>query len=328
MQHKMADSAKIDVAINVFAKPYQTSLAILSLLRQSGQHINKIWFQFEPVASKLDRIPPYCVYEYVQEMKLASCVATQPDKWLARVPMTSEDLKNSEKRARVRYQTAFENSQADLLFFMHNDVFFFKDLLGILKEEIGDAFVIGQLGQCWNCPASHAELAREVMGCGPCNPDAYLEFRPDYQQLVDLYAKAREKGIFARPYDENGFTDEFRSFPWPLPECRVNEWAALVNLAKTRSLAAPYGPAFPPGAFRICGKHNLDTMVPWFRDMHQKGLVAKNYDVRSCLRHWVGTGNNTDLRYSKNEGNALRILKKHFGAYVEWLHKRYDIKNL
>lgn len=328
MRDAKAEPAQTDVAINVFAKPYQTSLAVLSLLKQSGQHIGKIWFQFEPVATKLDRIAPYCIYEYVRENDLACCEVSQPDHWGARTPVTADDLKDASKRSGVRYQTAFENSHADFLFFMHNDVFFFKDLLGLLKREIGDAFVIGQLGQCWNCPASHSELTRKVMGRAPCTPDSYLEFRPDYQQLVDLYGKAREMEIFARPYDENGFTEEFRSSPWPLPECRVNEWAALVNLAKTRSFCAPFGPAFPPGAYRICGQHNLDIMVPWFRDLHQRGLFAKNYNVKSCLHHWVGTGNNTELRYSKNEGRALNILRKHFAPYVEWLRKRYKVANL
>lgn len=172
------------------------------------------------------------------------------------------------------------------------------------------------------------ELTREVMGREPCNPDSYLQFRPSYRELVELYGKAHEKGIFARPYDENGFTEEFRASPWPLPECRVNEWAALVNMAKIRDICVPHGSAFPPGAYRSCGQYNLDIMAPWFRDLHKRGFVAKNFNVKSGLRHWVGTGNNTDLRYSKNEGRALHILNKHFKPYVDWLHKRYKIANL
>lgn len=324
----MSHSGKVDVALNVFAKPYQTSLAVLSLLKQSGPHIGKIWFQFEPVASRLDKVPPYCIFEYLREKGLADCEASQPDYWLDLNSVTAEDLRDPYKRSGVRYQTAFENSGARLLFLIHNDIFFFKDLLGALKDNMGEAFVIGQLGQCWNCPASKGELIRDLLGREPCSPDSYLDFRPDYPELVELYRKAREKGIFIRPYDEGGFTDEFRRCPWPLPECRVNEWAALVNLEKTRPLSAPFGTAFPPGAYRSCGQYNLDIMVAWFRDMHQQGLTAKNFNIAPYLKHWRGTGNNTDLRYSKCEGNALNILKKHFYPYIEWLQERYKIKNL
>lgn len=324
----MSHSGKVDVALNVFAKPYQTSLAVLSLLKQSGLHIGKIWFQFEPVASRLDKVPPYCIFEYLREKGLADCEASQPDYWLDLNSVTAEDLRDPRKRSGVRYQTAFENSSARLLFFIHNDVFFFKDLLGALKDNMGEAFIIGQLGQCWNCPASKGELTRDLLGREPCSPDSYLDFRPDYPELVELYRKAREKGIFIRPYDEDGFTDEFHRCPWPLPECRVNEWAALVNLEKTRLLSAPFGTAFPPGAYRNCGQYNLDIMVAWFRDMHQQGLTAKNFNIAPYLKHWRGTGNNTDLRYSKCEGNALNILNKHFYPYIEWLQERYKIKNL
>ena len=69
---------------------------------------------------------------------------------------------------------------------MHNDVLVLKDVLGYLGGLMGDAVAVGHLGQCWNCPAHVEELTREVMGCKPCGPERYMDFRPDYNQLQKL----------------------------------------------------------------------------------------------------------------------------------------------
>ena len=42
-----AQTPLVDVALNVFAKPYQTALSVLSLLRFCRERINTIFFQFE-----------------------------------------------------------------------------------------------------------------------------------------------------------------------------------------------------------------------------------------------------------------------------------------
>lgn len=314
---------KIDVAVNIFAKPFRTSLALLSLLRQSGQHIGKLWLQFEPAGIAYDPFPAYCIQEYISEKGLCETVITQPELWLAREAVTLDDFDDPAKKSAIRYQNAFENSSARLLFIMHNDIYVLKDILGAMAGQIGDAFAIGQLGQCWNCPAANAELADHAMGCKPCTPDAYSAFKPDYGQLCELYSESRKRGIFARPYDQDGFTEEFRKQPWPLPECRINEWACLLNLALTKPLCAPQGESFPPGAYRKCGEFNLDIGVAWFRDMHAHGLEAKNFDISPYIKHWQGTGNNTPMRYAKGEDNALRILRKHFPDYVSWLEQKY-----
>lgn len=314
---------KIDVAVNVFAKPFRSSLAILSLLRQCSARIGALWLQFEPVGIKYDQIPAYCIYEYITENKLADCRAYQPETWLARERTDTGLLADSRRRLDLRYQNAFEKSNARLLFLMHNDVFILKDVLGAMEAQMGDAFAIGQLGQCWNCPAANPNLMRDVMNSRPCSPATYLDSRPSHAQLCDLYAKAHEKGIFARPYAVGN--EEFARQPWPLPECRINEWACLLNLEKARPLCIPAGPAWPPGAYRGCGEFNLDIGVAWFRDMHAKGLTARNFDLSPYLIHWGGTGNNTPLRYAKGEDKALRILRRHFAPYVEWLENKYRI---
>lgn len=321
-----AQTHLLDVALNIFAKPFQVSLSVLSLLRQSGSHINKIWLNYEPQGSKFDQIPPYCIYEYVVEKQLIDCEASQPASWLARGTVDLERIADPAYRHSIRYQYAWENSKADLLFIAHNDVYILRDIIGAMKAQIGDAFAIGQLGQCWNCPASYAELTNEVMERAPCTPETYLDFKPTHAELKGLYAKAAEKGIFTRPYARDGFEGEYKERPWPLPECRVNEWAILINLKKTRSLCIPDGKIFPIGGFASLAGHNLDTGVEWFRALNLAGLTAKHFDIAPYMKHWVGTGNKTPVRYAHNEENALHILAKHFPDYVEWLKARYKVE--
>ncbi len=312
---------KVDVAINVFAKPMQLSLSILSLLQHSGASIGKIWLQYEPMGSKFDSISPYCIAKYLQEVLEFPVEIFQPEIWLARGIPDADMLADTNSRLAIRYQYAFENSQSRLLFLTHNDVFILQDIIRPLAEGIGDCFAIGSLGQCWNCPAANADIMADVMGAPPCTPDTYENARPDHGQLLALYQKAAEKGVFARAYDADGFGGEFSRQPWPLPECRINEWAFMLNLEKTRPHSAPFGPALPPGAFGRCASENLDIGVPWFRAMHDLGMRAKNFPIDKYLRHWVGTGNKSAIRYAIGEDNALRLLTRHYPEYIAWLEK-------
>lgn len=312
---------KADIAVNIFAKPFQTALSLLSLIKQSSESIGEFWLQFEPVGSKYDSITSYYIAEFLQNKGWMVHVF-QPEEWHARQIVDEKRLSDNDYRLGIRYQYAFENSLNPLLFIIHNDVYFIKNLLKALIENIGDAFAIGQVGQCWNCPASRAEITREVMNCDACSPETYAEFKPDLQQLKLLYAKAREKNIFVRPYDAEGFTGEFSTRPWPLPECRVNEWICLVNLELIRPLIMPYGNARAFGGFYDCANHNLDTAIAWFRDLHQYGYKAKNYNIKPYVRHWVGTGNKSFNKYAYSEDRALKLLKTHFPEYIDWLQKR------
>lgn len=313
---------KIDVAVNVFAKPFMTSLAVLSLLRASGEHIGKIWLQFEPQGIRGDKLLPYCIHDYLKEKKLAACEAFQPLRWHGREETDPLKFADPGYRHGLRYQYAFEHSQSRLLFIMHNDIFVHHDLLGAMQAEIGDAFAIGEIGQCWNCPASRAKITEPALGHGPCKRETYQEFKPNAAQRMALYETSRAKNIFARPYEQNGFREEFAREPWPLPECRVNEWACLINLEKTRPLTAPFGSGFPFGGYQALGGCNLDIGAAWFRDMHRQGLHARHFNVRAFLKHWVGTGKNTPVRYARAEANALGILKKHFPEYIDWLKEK------
>lgn len=312
----------IDVAVNIFAKPFQTALSLLSLLERCGQHIGTIWLQFEPQGSMHDPIPPYPIAWYLEETLGKERVRVfQPEAWLARQVPDPTRMHDPTYRMGIRYQYALENCASDKLLLIHNDVFILKDLVAPMLEQMGDAFAIGQLGQCWNCPAANADLVGEVMGCPPCSPQTYEAFQPDFASLQALYALARKRGIFVRPYDLP-FAPEFETHPWPLPECRVSEWACLLNLREARKHCVPNGPVPGPGAFGQCGETFLDTAVPWFRGMHQLGYHARHFDTKPYMKHWVGTGKKRPHAYALAEDNALGILRKHYPQWLVWLKGR------
>lgn len=187
---------RVDVAVNIFAKPFQTALSLLSLLRHSGQHINVIWLQFEPYGSQHDSISTYHIAQYLRELVGERCMVFQPDHWLDLKAADPSRFSDPAYRLGIRYQYAFEHSVGRKLFLMHNDVFVLKDILGEMLRQMGDAFALGALGQCWNCPASHETLMREALGRGPCGPGSYADFQPSYAELQRLYALARAAGRF------------------------------------------------------------------------------------------------------------------------------------
>ncbi|WP_291332295.1 hypothetical protein [Desulfovibrio sp.] len=320
-------SDKIDVAMNIFAKPYQTALSVLSLLKHSGRHVGSVWLQFEPYGSQYDIVSPYAIAQYLSGKIGDRCRVFQPEYWLDLNAADPARLHEDAYRYGIRYQYAFEHSTSRRLFLMHNDVLILQDVLGFMLDQMGEAVAVGHLGQCWNCPAHVEILTREVMGCGPCDPLNYMNFQPDFDQLQQLYTLAQQKGIFARPYDQ-GFTGIFDQQSWPLPECRVNEWACLLDLEASRPVCVPNGPVLPPGAYRQCGPVCLDIGVEWFRGMHALGRFARHLDLSRHLKHWVGTGKVTARRYALAEENALKILLANFPDYCDWLRGTIGNKSL
>lgn len=135
--------------------------------------------------------------------------------------------------------------------------------------------------------------------------------------MQQFYALAHQRGIFARPYGL-GFAGIFDAQPWPLPECRVNEWACLLDLEKTRPLCVPmaqYCRRRVQAVWPVC----LDTGVEWFRGEHARGMTARHAELSRHLKHWVGTGKVTARLYDLAEENALKILLTTFPEYCDWL---------
>ncbi|MDR2161962.1 MAG: hypothetical protein LBO77_07505 [Desulfovibrio sp.] len=312
----------VDVALNIFAKPYCTSLSLLSLLRCSGRHINYIYLQFEPFGSQYDADQPYLIVDFLASSLGNRIRVFQSEHWLHLAPPDPARLGDAGYRLGIRYESAFEHTREKYLFVMHNDVFIQRDIIGMLLERADGAFAVGQVGQCWNCPARLPSLMRAA-GCGTegCRPETYAAFQPDFDQLVRLYEAARQADVFVRPWWE-GWEERYRAKAWPLPECRVNEWSCLVDMEQTREHVLPLGPVTPFGAFEQCGVICLDTATAWFRELNRLGLRARHVDLRGFLLHFVGTGKMTAYRYARLEDNARLLLERHFPAFVSWCRRQ------
>ena len=311
---------QVDVVLNIFAKPYQTALALLSLLKFSGQYVDCIYLQFEPSGSRYDAVPPYAITGYLQENGYKLDIF-QPDIWLECDPVDESSLDKPAYRMAVRYQYAFEKTDKKYLFFMHNDVLIKRDIIGAMLEQAGDAFAIGQIGQCWNCPASKPDLTEAANLGAACTPERYLEFRPTFAQLSSLYDEARVHKVFVRPYWE-GWDAQYSWQSWPLPECRVNEWGCMVDIEQTRPLTIPQGKILPFGAFEHCGSVTLDTAVAWFRELSRLGMKARHFPLDKYLTHFVGNHRITRELHMQAELNAQELLLRSFPDFASWFRAK------
>jgi len=277
----------IDVAINVYGKPFQTAVALLSLEKHSGKHINKIYF------AKEQRQPGNISFEFLYDLLAEKIIVYTPSYWNGWKSTDTARFDDTEYRRSLRYQYAWEESNADYLFVTHNDVLYSGDIIGKFVGVIGQNAAVGEIGQCWNCPAFSA---------GVCNGDHYLDFKPTHEELLTLYNKYPTKRVgWERFVDEKA--------PWPLPECRVNEWAALINLSLVKQETLPFGDSCPFGCM------TLDVGTQWFRDMALKGYGFVNHPLEEFASHgWVlnGGGGHQALfeydKYEQGEAAALSML--------------------
>ncbi len=203
-------------------------------------------------------------------------------------------------RRSIRYQYAFEKSKNHYLFTMHNDMLFHEDILGeyLTQIESGHFAGVGPIGQCWNCPASYAKK---------CTADTYHKYQPDWTELMELSEKfyAPRKEVYSHFISS--------STAWPLPECRLNEWAALIDLTQVK----PYVKKL------IFGQMDLDIATKWFSFLNNQGLTFKNIPIDPYATHvWTGiegeensglsTQNNADL-YERAEMQSYQKLLDEYG---------------
>lgn len=282
----------VDVAINVFGKPYETAVTLLSLLKHSGQHINKIYFTLEA------RQPRWSEYQFITEILGDKLIQFVPRYWLWIDPIDRNRLNDEEYRHSIRYQYAWEKTTADHLYLTHNDVLYTGDIIGTMIENIGENIAIGQVGQCWNCPAYSANV---------CSGDLYWTYRPDKAEAVRLH----REGPRRRDFDHEAWIE--REGAWPLPECRLNEWSALIDIRKARPETIPIGKAEPFGGF------SLDIGTKWFQSVSRKGFPIKNIDISKYATHdWTnGYGGGhpslfSQSRYDRSESIAKDLLEKEF----------------
>jgi hypothetical protein len=286
----------VDVAINAYGKPYQTAVTLLTLIKHSGDWINKIYFVEEA------KQPEPANFQFLLDLLSDKIDYFRPDVWLWTNNVKFNFLlKFTRYRYAIRYQRAWEKSDQKYLLVTHNDVYFKQDLVGRYLNDIGAASGIGRIGQCWGCPAFAAKL---------CHPEIYTDYKPNYEEVMRIAKEYPQ----ARTSQYHKVVDP--AAPWPLPECRLNEYVALINLEKTRKDTIPLGKGSAFGS-----SDRLDTAVKWFADMNNMGHTFKHFDYDAHAIHsWVSLKNaghdalfDKDL-YQYEESVAKEVLKNEFGV--------------
>lgn len=272
------NNKKIDVCINVYGKPYQTLVTLKSLLNHSGHLIDKIYFIEERSQ------PEDYNYNFIKESLNYSNLERYVPKHYLWVNHTDLNRVKKQKdyRMSLRYQYGLENTNKKYLLIIHNDVLFNDDIVFKFLNEIDNSFTIGHIGQCWNCPMKYE---------GICDSDLLqtnLDNKMDYDKLtfiINKYPNTRTS-IFGKNFlnKEN---------PFPMPECRVNEWCTLINVEYYRNETIPHGNIVPFG-----GYFGLDISDKWFRQMVDKGYSFKHINIYDYCTHAYfsenGNGHSSD----------------------------------
>ena len=288
----------VDVVVNVYGKPYQTAVSLWSLMKFSEKHIGKIYVILEKTQpdgfdeNLLKRLLVGLPIEFYSPPYFFGWWEGRRKGLINQIL-----LKFKAYRYSIRYQYAWEKSKAPFLFLMHNDMLVFDDLIGHYLTKIGSHVGIGQIGQCWNCPAFQTH----------CDGNRYWDFRPSAQQMVDLYAgrpdsRANVHGLVG--LDQGS---------WPMPECRLNEHAALIQMSVAKAITCPNGTVQPIGI-----KNRIDIGISWFRGMSLAGFRMVNESYEPFAKHaWTngtdcGHASLFDLdQYAREEEVAKQELTKY-----------------
>lgn len=274
---------KIDVVINVYGKPWQTLCTLKSLMKHSSKHIDKIFLIKEKEQPYNEEIG--WIFSYFDNL-----IVYTPNKY--NFMTKTINMVNDIDRYGVRYQYGIEKSDKKFVFITHNDVLYTENVIGEMLELIGESAGIGQIGQCWNCPAfSH----------GICNGDKFYEWNPTIEEVLNL------KLLHIRTNIQN--IDRIN--PKPMPECRLNEWACLINREISNK------ETYPNGNTPLFGVYGIDMGDLWFKSLHLKDYKFVDYRKNFIHSYWseLGNGYQTQLKkdlYDKSEENAKKYYDINF----------------
>jgi hypothetical protein len=245
---------KVDVAVAVHGKPWQTASTLFSLIEHSGRHIDKIWFHEEPKHVNDDSV------DFLLPWFSDRLVHFKPPLFLGYEKLTPQVMRkvrnDPDYRRSIRYQIPFEDTDKQFLFLCHNDTFFTGDVVGEMLQRLTNSPYagVGMIGQCWNCPANMA---------GVCDGARHESFNPSYAEAIALIK--RYPTTRTRPSHISLWKKVI------LPECRLNEFACMLDLSKCRPLVIPKGDVAPPGLFAE------DTGTKFFQDMRRLGQRFLHY---------------------------------------------------
>jgi hypothetical protein len=273
----------VDVCINVYGKPWQTLCTLKSLIQHSGHHIDKIFLikeKIQPYEENIDFI-----FKYFKDLIIYSPV--RYEFWSESKCLTDEN-----ERYTIRYQYGIEKSNKKYIFLTHNDVLYTGDILSDMLNKAEGMAGVGEIGQCWNCPANHI---------GVCSGEKFYEWEPTYDAVMRLplpFLRTTKELI-----DEN--------FPKPLPECRLNEWACLLDrelLIKEQNYQDRNS---------IFGLANtVDIGCSWFKHMTKKNYRFSHYNQNYIHCYWAKNAGHPTLidegKYRLSEEEASKYFYANF----------------
>jgi hypothetical protein len=153
---------------------------------------------------------------------------------------------------------------------------------------------VGQIGQCWNCP---------LFSAGLCDGDRVQYISLDYEQVISTVRNNPSPRTTERVIDPK--------YPLPMPECRLNEWVAILKADKYREIT------IPKGNISLFGKKGFDIATEFYRKAVLAGYRFKNVDLMPFAKHGY---------FSNGCGNAALFDSKMF-VDEESKAKRY-LENL
>ena len=292
-----------DVCVIYYGKPYQTIISILTLMKYSRQHVNKVYITVE----KQQPFEAYGdIYKVIQALEpLVPLDLHYPKFFYNLDTLDFERVKHQEAyRWSIPYQYALENSAMRYLFILHNDMVFHRDMIGemfpVFQENPAMAGV-GSIGQCWSCPANTAGL---------CGGSVYQQYVPSQAEAIALHER------YDTPRKVKDIEILKTGRVHPLPECRLNEYACMIDLEIYRKTTLPFSD-------NVCFGGNwgftADLGTGWFHQMVNQGyqfrhFVLEDYAIHSFFNpvgQGIGAYSNRE-NYFLSERNALAYLQENF----------------
>jgi hypothetical protein len=301
----------VDVSIAFYGKPYQAIATIESLMRHSGQHIDNIYITRERIQPHGDWSGIFKLIDVFKNRRInghqVKLKINHPYHFLGPGEANYDRTKHDERyRQSIMFQYALEKTDKKYLCVMHNDMLFHGDMIGHMLEVVAgsDSKVVGvgSIGQCWSCPG------------GPdwgnvCWSEKQEQYVPTQEEAIALQEK------YATPRQEINLRVLRSGRVHPMPECRLNEYCALMDVETYRANTLPNGPIGCYGG----GWNGTDLGTVWSHDMYQLGYRFRHVRLEDYVRHapFDATGSGTSA-YTKSENyfisekNAEQYITENF----------------
>lgn len=301
-------SKKVDVCIAFYGKPYHVIVTIKTLLKYSSQHIDKFIISRERRQPHDDYSGIFKIIDYFRDNPKVKLEVHYPKHHLGLGVIDKERAKTDELwRQSIMFQYALETTDKKYLCIMHNDLLFHGDMIGDMLRvfEKGDERLagVGSIGQCWSCPAG------KDWG-NKCSSAQYEQYVPTKEEALALTA------AHDTPRREIQLDVIGKGRVHMLPECRLNEYCALLDVEKYRKETLPGGDIGCYGG--VWGGSDLATI--WSHDMYARGYKFRHLTLEDYCKHApfdvTGSGTKANSRsdvYWAAEARAETYIKENFG---------------